>query len=136
MLFASGRAQCVMSTVYSDTAVRCWLGFEPKPSWAGRSLSLRFLSMQETSFFFFSSRRRHTRCSRDWSSDVCSSDLNYSNESLTARQGHVKSAIWLGQRFGFFSAEQNQFRSGIQIAAPEGCEPGGEIGRASCRERV
>src|SRR2546429_4512733 len=27
-------------------------------------------------WFFFSSRRRHTRCSRDWSSDVCSSDLN------------------------------------------------------------
>src|SRR5690554_5073860 len=26
-------------------------------------------------FFFFSSRRRHTRCGRDWSSDVCSSDL-------------------------------------------------------------
>src|SRR5690606_40542984 len=26
--------------------------------------------------FFFSSRRRHTRFSRDWSSDVCSSDLN------------------------------------------------------------
>src|SRR6202522_3126731 len=25
--------------------------------------------------FFFSSRRRHTRCRRDWSSDVCSSDL-------------------------------------------------------------
>src|SRR3989449_2873973 len=29
-------------------------------------------------FFFFSSRRRHTRCSRDWSSDVCSSDLTLS----------------------------------------------------------
>src|SRR2546429_9311979 len=27
--------------------------------------------------FFFSSRRRHTRCSRDWSSDVCSSDLGF-----------------------------------------------------------
>src|SRR5690606_39894894 len=26
--------------------------------------------------FFFSSRRRHTRFSRDWSSDVCSSDLH------------------------------------------------------------
>src|SRR5271166_4938305 len=26
-------------------------------------------------FFFFSSRRRHTRWPRDWSSDVCSSDL-------------------------------------------------------------
>src|SRR2546422_8362712 len=31
-------------------------------------------------FFFFSSRRRHTRCSRDWSSDVCSSDLAYGDE--------------------------------------------------------
>src|SRR5690554_4207056 len=29
--------------------------------------------------FFFSSRRRHTRCGRDWSSDVCSSDIFYSN---------------------------------------------------------
>src|SRR5690625_6664085 len=27
--------------------------------------------------FFFSSRRRHTRWPRDWSSDVCSSDLGY-----------------------------------------------------------
>src|SRR5699024_12551401 len=27
-------------------------------------------------YFFFSSRRRHTRSKRDWSSDVCSSDLN------------------------------------------------------------
>src|SRR6266542_5640261 len=27
-------------------------------------------------FFFFSSIRRHTRCYRDWSSDVCSSDLD------------------------------------------------------------
>src|SRR5690606_39551689 len=29
-------------------------------------------------YFFFSSRRRHTRFSRDWSSDVCSSDLRLS----------------------------------------------------------
>src|SRR5690606_39936850 len=34
--------------------------------------------------FFFSSRRRHTRFSRDWSSDVCSSDLpQLSTFSLT-----------------------------------------------------
>src|SRR3989449_9131243 len=33
-------------------------------------------------FFFFSSRRRHRRCSRDWSSDVCSSDL----EGVAAEQ--------------------------------------------------
>src|SRR3989442_12490612 len=33
-------------------------------------------SVNEAANFFFSSRRRHTRCGRDWSSDVCSSDLN------------------------------------------------------------
>src|SRR6266542_3051474 len=33
-------------------------------------------------FFFFSSRRRHTRCYRDWSSDVCSSDLQLGAESV------------------------------------------------------
>src|SRR2546429_7020116 len=32
-------------------------------------------------FFFFSSRRRHTRCSRDWSSDVCSSDLKHKRDT-------------------------------------------------------
>src|SRR2546428_10162865 len=31
--------------------------------------------MAAVSGFFFSSRRRHTRSDRDWSSDVCSSDL-------------------------------------------------------------
>src|SRR2546429_518309 len=36
--------------------------------------------------FFFSSRRRHTRCSRDWSSDVCSSDL-----TLAGFQGPLNS---------------------------------------------
>src|SRR5207245_4576287 len=33
------------------------------------------LSSGSRACFFFSSRRRHTRCYRDWSSDVCSSDL-------------------------------------------------------------
>src|SRR5690606_40284262 len=33
-------------------------------------------------FFFFSSRRRHTRFSRDWSSDVCSSDLPLSMQKI------------------------------------------------------
>src|SRR5690554_8185696 len=35
-------------------------------------------------FFFFSSRRRHTRCGRDWSSDVCSSDLENYTTDVTA----------------------------------------------------
>src|SRR5207245_3594140 len=41
-------------------------------------LIVRCLSFVLVSFlFFFSSRRRHTRCYRDWSSDVCSSDLSW-----------------------------------------------------------
>src|SRR6266700_3359424 len=36
-------------------------------------------------FFFFSSRRRHTRFSRDWSSDVCSSDLSLAGLGLIGR---------------------------------------------------
>src|SRR2546429_9867817 len=39
-------------------------------------------TMKESFFFFFSSRRRHTRCSRDWSSDVCSSDLEIYHEAF------------------------------------------------------
>src|SRR5215470_11743443 len=37
-------------------------------------------------FFFFSSRRRHTRCYRDWSSDVCSSDLLGEQDRVVPRQ--------------------------------------------------
>src|ERR1022692_4368852 len=35
------------------------------------------------SFFFFSSRRRHTRLQGDWSSDVCSSDLQIPEAGVT-----------------------------------------------------
>src|SRR5699024_11336436 len=41
-------------------------------------------------FFFFSSRRRHTRSKRDWSSDVCSSDLTgLSWHRCLARHGRL-----------------------------------------------
>src|SRR6266536_4424096 len=38
-------------------------------------------------FFFFSSRRRHTISTRDWSSDVCSSDLDWGQLALALRRG-------------------------------------------------
>src|SRR5690348_17823458 len=38
-------------------------------------------------FFFFSSRRRHTRWTGDWSSDVCSSDLEAALQTATGREG-------------------------------------------------
>src|SRR5690242_19040015 len=37
--------------------------------------------------FFFSSRRRHTRLTCDWSSDVCSSDLERATDALEGRMG-------------------------------------------------
>src|SRR5207249_11895256 len=63
--------------------------------------------------FFFSSRRRHTRSKRDWSSDVCSSDL----------------------------IEFRHFRKvgrgvGHLVLVSGNDTEGEEIGRASCRERV
>src|SRR5687768_17418331 len=47
-------------------------------------------------FFFFSSRRRHTRCSRDWSSDVCSSDLE------RARTGIGSLKVRYNRVFGYY----------------------------------
>src|SRR6266700_7825584 len=41
-------------------------------------------------FFFFSSRRRHTRFSRDWSSDVCSSDLLGARPGREGRRGRPR----------------------------------------------
>src|SRR5437660_5874869 len=43
-----------------------------------------FFSYMFIFFFFFSSRRRHTRWPRDWSSDVCSSDLSKTSIGLAA----------------------------------------------------
>src|ERR1035438_3445114 len=45
--------------------------------------------------FFFSSRRRHTRCLSDWSSDVCSSDLDTARE-LGAKLSSLKGIVWVG----------------------------------------
>src|SRR5699024_12152505 len=45
-----------------------------KRDWSSLVLSCYLITKQLV--FFFSSRRRHTRSKRDWSTDVCSSDLN------------------------------------------------------------
>src|SRR5437868_10358485 len=88
-------------------------------------------------FFFFSSRRRHTRSKRDWSSDVCSSDLD----------GHICS-LFAGEPG---SADRGDGELVRHVAPPRHVEPKVaritllpilvvtarmEIGRASCRERV
>src|SRR5205814_7474742 len=54
-------------------------------------------------FFFFSSRRRHTRCLSDWSSDVCSSDL-----VVTEAPGVVSIRI-AGRNLDRLQAQPGQF---------------------------
>src|SRR5690606_40517523 len=89
--------------------------------------------------FFFSSRRRHTRFSRDWSSDVCSSDLGPG--PLGSRVGPV-----VGAQVG---EEHARRPAGVVAPRLEDDADAGppvlvgafgigsqEIGRASCRERA
>src|SRR5690606_40946358 len=51
-------------------------------------------------FFFFSSRRRHTRFSRDWSSDVCSSDLRLAEAIARARDAVVLTGAGMSTESG------------------------------------
>src|SRR5260370_24947537 len=80
-------------------------------------LCCSFLSLL-ISYFFFSSRRRHTRFKCDWSSDVCSSDL----VGVVGADGDGPTAA-----LGVVSLAGGPWRSmrGGEI----------EIGRASCRGR-
>src|SRR5256885_4005078 len=88
--------------------------------------------------FFFSSRRRHTRLQGDWSSDVCSSDLLFTEVEQRIRtclgelglevKGWMESAIEGGD------GNREFFVHAQQAAVVK--EPAQQIGRASCRERV
>src|SRR5204862_1223656 len=54
--------------------------------------------------FFFSSRRRHTRSLRDWSSDVCSSDLKQFTAHANAED--VEHRLYRGQQWNFGQFDQ------------------------------
>src|SRR5699024_11829061 len=96
------------------------------------------------SCFFFSSRRRHTRSKRDWSSDVCSSDLScqFRNRTFCFGRVVVRNKILpvaehvftecLPFIFSPIDAACLQFGDDMIDELPE--RP--QIGRASCRERV
>src|SRR5207247_7863622 len=67
--------------------------------------------------FFFSGRRRHTRSTRDWSTDVCSSDL-----------GHLVVGLDRYER-------RTPSRAHVHHVRTARAEAAAQIGRASCRER-
>src|SRR5438067_5110286 len=91
-------------------------------------------------FFFFSSRRRHTRSKRDWSSDVCSSDLS----AMDLGSGPLLKAVLFvfghGRRPYLFLAAHHLVIDGVSwrilLDDLDRAYQQTEIGRASCRERV
>src|SRR2546430_10563015 len=58
--------------------------------------------------FFFSSRRRHTRFDCDWSSDVCSSDLDLGDERLEGDEDRQPVEIALAPGGAFLAVEVAQ----------------------------
>src|SRR5206468_7218190 len=93
-------------------------------------------------FFFFSSRRRHTRSDRDWSSDVCSSDLPVSLVIFSNKMGGKITASEAGAPAVSGTAFRVYVESLGAVGQPASIQSGiaiannTEIGRASCRERA
>src|SRR5256885_11364888 len=87
--------------------------------------------------FFFSSRRRHTRLQGDWSSDVCSSDLVEFDGAVVAKTPEL---VVQGGDFDeagdIASGHHRDPQKGNLLAHDLDGVGRGEIGRASCRERV
>src|SRR6266508_5199249 len=68
--------------------------------------------------FFFSSRRRHTRWPRDWSSDVCSSDLGQPPKQPGAVEGWILRDVQRGTaliegRMGLIEVDQGDVVPGL-----------------------
>src|SRR5207302_6032480 len=94
-----------------------------------------------------SSRRRHTRFSRDWSSDVCSSDLGkFQRENATKPLFYLKDRrnhqLRIFSRIAFAAERSAPGTDRRRCALPPGDSRfsgqtrRAEIGRASCRERM
>src|SRR5699024_11628735 len=94
---------------------------------------------------FFSSRRRHTRSKRDWSSDVCSSDLSVVSQSACTSASELTKIALLTSLYVVvtimlapisFGAIQLRSAEMFNFLALYNKRYVIEIGRASCRERV
>src|SRR3989442_5536704 len=81
-------------------------------------------------FFFFSSRRRHTRCGRDWSSDVCSSDLV--KRSMNEIQS-LRELVTQSERLGVPAEAARTHLEGAQKAIEDGNVDGFERGLTDAR---
>src|SRR5256886_6986958 len=100
--------------------------------------SLARIELEVDCGFFFSSRRRHTRFDCDWSSDVCSSDLDRPQLVRDVTAGVIVGIVALPLAIAFAIASGVTPDRGLWTAIIAGfiISAFGEIGRASCRERV
>src|SRR5437660_4663611 len=89
--------------------------------------------------FFFSCRRRHTRWPRDWSSDVCSSDL-CRHAGILPRAGLFKQllqrrtllcTVLVLARFPQNLTEDAQSEFGVSIGKPEAVDKATDLDRKS-----
>src|SRR5438105_8231660 len=86
--------------------------------------------------FFFSSRRRHTRSTRDWSSDVCSSDLtDVAVEARGLRLDPVAHAAFLADERIALTPTEFRLLARLVSSPGEAVRRRDQIGRATCRER-
>src|SRR5205085_12425837 len=70
-------------------------------------------------FFFFSSRRRHTRFDCDWSSDVCSSDLDPDDKMRGIRKRLIISILVVGVAIGgIYGLKAGSRRFGVGFSRP------------------
>src|SRR6267154_4146590 len=72
--------------------------------------------------FFFSSRRRHTRWTGDWSSDVCSSDLDTTVVSKISRNGFTGTKPPTTRRL-LNRCDQNSLRRAAELLKPARLPP-------------
>src|SRR5438046_7192734 len=75
--------------------------------------------------FFFSSRRRHTRLVSDWSSDVCSSDLNNFTKQIASVFAAKRSGKDLSESIAKLEAAMKLLRSEERRVGKEGRSRGG-----------
>src|SRR5690606_40271116 len=88
--------------------------------------------------FFFSSRRRHTRFSRDWSSDVCSSDLGVSFLPVgNILSAHLTDQASIPQRPNILMRQIQRLRVTVIVRFPNNARVRSEERRVGkeCRSR-
>src|SRR5690349_24062490 len=83
--------------------------------------------------FFFSSRRRHTRSLRDWSSDVCSSDLDGSPRAYRGSTRDTAAAL-ADARLAAETLATQQVRASARALAAERRSEERRVGK-ECRSR-